>query len=156
MFIDLCEINDKYRGADRDINPKLFSLNNNCKLDFKLYCDFCNYELEFNGEEKIISDRLNMLEKLRKKNNNIELILFDRKPIENIFNLKFLGFDILNEHFESPLSYEDSEILNKNLQKLNDYFLFQTYLDVKKSLIENPSDETGSLLTIYYIYKYSV
>lgn len=67
MFIDLCEINDKYRGADRDINPKSFSLNNNYKLDFKMYCDFCNYELEFNGEEKILSDRLNMLEKLRKK-----------------------------------------------------------------------------------------
>lgn len=67
MFIDLCEINDKYRGADRDINPKSFSLNNNYKLDFKMYCDFCNYELEFNGEEKILSDRLNMLEKLRRK-----------------------------------------------------------------------------------------
>ncbi len=84
------------------------------------------------------------------------MILFDRKPIENIFNLKFLGFDILNEHFESPLSYEKSTIVIKNLKNLNDYFLFQNYLDVKNAQIENPFDEVGNLLNIYYIYKYSV
>lgn len=84
------------------------------------------------------------------------MIIFDKKPIENISNLRFLGFDILNEHLESPLSYEKSTIVIKNLKNLNDYFLFQNYLDVKNALIENPFDEVGNLLNIYYIYKYSV
>lgn len=84
------------------------------------------------------------------------MIIFDKKPIENISNLRFLGFDILNEHLESPLSYEKSTIVIKNLKNLNDYFLFQNYLDVKNAQIENPFDEVGNLLNIYYIYKYSV
>lgn len=156
MFIDICEIKGKYRGADRDINMNLFCLTGNSKLDYELYCNFCNYDLEFNGEEKILNNRLNLLRKLCNKNNNVELIIYDEKPITKFNNFQFFGFDVLNEFFESPLSYEKGTFFIDNLLLLNDYSLFQHYSDARNSLINNPFDQAGHLLNIFYIYGYSI
>ena len=54
MFIDICEIKGKYRGPDRDVNLSLFCLTENYKLDYELYCNFCNYNLEYNGDSKYL------------------------------------------------------------------------------------------------------
>ena len=156
MYIDICEINSNYRGADRDINPELFSLSGDSKLDFKLYCDFCNYELEFKGEEKVLNNRLDMLNKLRKKNKNIELIIFDINKITCINNLDFLGFDVLNDFFESPLSYSESTFFKNNIEYLNNNFLFKSISDAQTAILNTPLDEAGHMLYIYYIYRYLI
>lgn len=82
MFIDICEIKGKYRGPDRDVNLSLFCLTENYKLDYELYCNFCNYNLEYNGEIEILNSRLDLVNKL----NKIVIVLNYLYLITNLLN----------------------------------------------------------------------
>lgn len=154
MFLDICELKGKYRGANRDVNSELFFVTKDFQSDLDLYCDFCNYNLEFNGEEEIFKSRLDMMNKLNKYHHNAELLIFDNKPIKQCNLLKFLGFDILNEHFESPLTYNKGTFFIDNQKYLNENLLFEKLSDAQNSLKTFPQDEAGNKLTIYYIYTY--
>lgn len=154
MFIDICEIKGKYRGPDRDVNLSLFCLTENYKLDYELYCNFCNYNLEYNGEIEILNSRLDLVNKLNKNSNSVELLIFDNKPIEQLNNLNFLGFDVLNKYLESPLSYNKSTFFLANKKYLNENMLFKKLIDAQNSLTKSSRDEANNLLSIYYIYTY--
>ena len=95
-----------------------------------------------------------MMNKLNKYHHNVELLIFDNKPIKQCNLLKFLGFDILNEHFESPLTYNKGTFFIDNQKYLNENLLFEKLSDAQNSLKTFSQDEAGNKLTIYYIYTY--